>query len=553
MLPANLFGKKVTVGVFSEELSAARARDAAVLALMGPHEQMNWEVEEYSWEEVELAGRLMGERLDWEEQQQGQQERAQGQEQEQGQGEERQPEQQQEHEQVPADEAPAKARGRPRKAAAPSVGMGIGFAKDDVPGPPPAPAAAAAGAGHPAGSGEAAAEPEAEAPARKRGRPRKAAAPAADAAADALGAVAGVKGAGDDVQGGSDSPMPQSPAATAAVTAGIAAVFAEAAALLEAEAPAKKRGRPRKVSALAVDAAADTLGAVIGGSSVELPAAATGGLAAVPVDAAASEISEAPAAKKRGRPRKAGMSAEPAAAAVAAETLGLMKESAQGSGLGVPPAGPAEASEEEAADKQADAPVKRKRGRPPKASAAAADVSQEPDQSQPSKRRRVEQVDAVGSGASTEEAAADQLPSRQLRHRAAAASTAVGVKKPGAAAAAAAAGGGSGVVGAEDVARRAPAGKARAAGRAREEQGASAPATGALVKKQDVEYQQARGTGNKQQRADVGVAAGKLDAGSGEGVAKQQKARAVKGVHWRPDKSRWAVRFEIRGNRHYIG
>ena len=87
----------MTVGVFSEELAAARARDAAVLALMGPHEQMNWNVETYSWQEVELAGRIMGDRADWEEQQ-GQHEQQQQQQQEQG---ERQQwlEQQQEQEQ----------------------------------------------------------------------------------------------------------------------------------------------------------------------------------------------------------------------------------------------------------------------------------------------------------------------------------------------------------------------------------------------------------------------------------------------------------------------
>ena len=97
VLPANVLGKKVTVGVFSEELAAARARDAAVLALMGYHEEMNWEVEEYEWEEVELAGKIMGERMDWEEQQQQGQHGQQGQQQ-QGQKKGRQGQQEQEQE-----------------------------------------------------------------------------------------------------------------------------------------------------------------------------------------------------------------------------------------------------------------------------------------------------------------------------------------------------------------------------------------------------------------------------------------------------------------------
>ena len=69
VLPPDILGRKVTVGWFSEELAAARARDAAVLAVMGPHQHMNWFVEEYSAGEVELAGRIMAARLKWEEQQ----------------------------------------------------------------------------------------------------------------------------------------------------------------------------------------------------------------------------------------------------------------------------------------------------------------------------------------------------------------------------------------------------------------------------------------------------------------------------------------------------
>jgi hypothetical protein len=70
VLPAEILGRRVTVGVFSEELAAARARDAAVLSVMGPHDQMNWFVEEYSQGEVELAGEIMAARLKWEQQQQ---------------------------------------------------------------------------------------------------------------------------------------------------------------------------------------------------------------------------------------------------------------------------------------------------------------------------------------------------------------------------------------------------------------------------------------------------------------------------------------------------
>ena len=73
VLPPDILGRKVTVGWFSEELAAARARDAAVLAVMGPHQHMNWFVEEYSAGEVELAGRIMAARLKWEEQQRQQQ------------------------------------------------------------------------------------------------------------------------------------------------------------------------------------------------------------------------------------------------------------------------------------------------------------------------------------------------------------------------------------------------------------------------------------------------------------------------------------------------